>query len=72
MKKHKLTLESDLKREQMFLKFKQEELQRNHEPEEKMVARAHEHEIRMTKIYLRAMSANTNQKNRSLQLTCIQ
>ena len=56
----------------MYLKFKQEELQRNHEHEEKMVARAHEHEIRMTKIYLRAMSANTNQKNRSLQLACIQ
>ena len=72
MKKHKLTLESDLKHEQMYLKFKQEELQRNHEHEEKMVARAHEHEIRMTKIYLRAMSANTNQRNRSLQLTCIQ
>ena len=65
MKKHKLKLESDLKREQMYLKFKQEELQRNRQHEEKVVARAREHEIRMAKNNLRATSANTNHGNHS-------
>ena len=65
MKKHKLKLESDLKREQMYLKFKQEGLQRNRQHEEKVVARAREHEIRMAKNNLRASSANTNQGNHS-------
>ena len=68
MKKQKLTLESDLILEQMYLKFNQEELQINCEHEEKMTARAREHEIWMTEIYLRAISANTNQGNHLLPL----
>ena len=45
----------------MRLKLQLEELQRNREHEEKMAARAREHENQMAEIYLRAMSANTNQ-----------
>ena len=59
----------------MHLKLKLEELQRNREHEEKMAARAREHENQMAEIYLRAMSANTNQGNHFspyLQLTCTQ
>ena len=61
MKKHKLSLESDLKREHMYLKFKQEELERNRKHEEKMATRTREHEIQMAEIYVTAMSANPNQ-----------
>ena len=76
MKKHKLRLESDLKREQMYLKFKEEELQKNREDELELAARAREHEVRMADIYHRAMSANTIIKEITfsphLQLTCTQ
>ena len=59
MKKHKLLLEADLKREEMYLKFKQEELQRSREYEERMAERAREHEIRMAEIYVRAMNGGS-------------
>ena len=49
----------------MYLKFKLEGLKRNRGHEEKMAARAREHEIRMAEIYFSAMSANTNQENHS-------
>lgn len=42
----------------MYLKFKQEELERNREHEERMAAKSREHEIRMAEIYMRALSAN--------------
>ena len=44
MKKHKLPLESDIKREEMFLKFKQDEVKKNRE-----------HKLEMAKIYANAM-----------------
>ena len=56
-------LESDLKREQMYLKLKQDKLHRNRDHEKKMAARTREYEIPEAEIYLRAMSANTNQRN---------
>ena len=63
IKNHKLTLEADLTREQLYLKFKQEELQRNYNHEEKITVRAREHEIRVTETYLRAIVVNNNQGN---------
>ena len=47
----------------MYLKFKLEEIQRNRGHEENKAARACKHEIRMTEIYLSAMTVNANQGN---------
>ena len=44
MKKHRMTIEADLKRDEMFLQYKREEAERNRE-----------HEIKLAEIYARAM-----------------
>ena len=45
MKKHRMTIEADLKRDEMFLQYKREEAERNRE-----------HEIKLAEIYARAMA----------------
>ena len=51
-KKHRLTIEADLKRDEMYLKHKEEENQRNRE-----------HELRLAEIYARAMSGRKQQND---------
>ena len=66
-----MTLESDLKREQMYLKFKEEEPQRNCEHEEKMAARAREHKKFILGLCQEALIKEIT-FSPHLQLTCTQ
>ena len=51
MKRHRLTMEADLKRDEMFLKYKQEEAEKNRE-----------HEYRMAQLFANAIAMSNNRQ----------
>ena len=54
VKKHRMNVEAELKREEMYLKHKEQEAERNRQ-----------HELKIIEIYARAMRGHINQENNS-------